>query len=122
MPKGSITPKASPSTPTAISGQVANSDRSIASMPKEKFARSPPLVASISGLHSRHASNSTFATSSWELYCKSIARERAGRYRLRNPNFSVFDREGNLYFSDSGAWRKEDGFLFVLRPNGKIEE
>ena len=48
--------------------------------------------------------------------------ERTGRYRLRNPNFSVFDREGNLYFSDSGAWRKEDGFLFVLRPNGKIEE
>ena len=48
--------------------------------------------------------------------------ERAGRYRLRNPNFSVFDREGNLYFSDSGAWRKDDGFLFVLRPNGKIEE
>jgi gluconolactonase len=48
--------------------------------------------------------------------------ERAGRYRLRNPNFSVFDREGNLYFSDSGAWRREDGFLFVLRPNGKIEE
>jgi gluconolactonase len=48
--------------------------------------------------------------------------ERAGRYRLRNPNFSVFDREGNLYFSDSGAWRKEDGLLFVLRPNGKIEE
>ena len=48
--------------------------------------------------------------------------ERAGRYRLRNPNFAVFDREGNLYFSDSGAWRKEDGFLFALRPNGKIEE
>ncbi len=48
--------------------------------------------------------------------------ERVGRYRLRNPNFSVFDREGNLYFSDSGEWRKDDGFLFVLRPNGKIEE
>ena len=48
--------------------------------------------------------------------------EKAGRYRLRNPNFSVFDREGNLYFSDSGEWRKDDGFLFVLRPNGKIEE
>jgi len=48
--------------------------------------------------------------------------ERAERYRLRNPNFSVFDREGNLYFSDSGAWRKSDGLLFVLRPNGKIEE
>ncbi len=48
--------------------------------------------------------------------------ERAGRYRLRNPNFSVFDSEGNLYFSDSGGWNKHDGLLFVLRPNGKIEE
>ena len=48
--------------------------------------------------------------------------ERAGSYRLRNPNFSVFDQNGNLYFSDSGAWGKNDGFLFVLRPNGKIEK
>ncbi len=48
--------------------------------------------------------------------------ERAGRYRLRNPNFSVFDGEGNLYFSDSGEFKKNDGFLFVLRPNGKIEQ
>ncbi|HLX82259.1 MAG TPA: SMP-30/gluconolactonase/LRE family protein [Terriglobales bacterium] len=48
--------------------------------------------------------------------------ERAGRYRFRNPNFSVFDREGNLYFSDSGEFKKDDGFLFVLRPNGKIEQ
>ncbi|HXX43865.1 MAG TPA: SMP-30/gluconolactonase/LRE family protein [Candidatus Acidoferrales bacterium] len=48
--------------------------------------------------------------------------ERAGRYRLRTPNFSVFDREGNLYFSDSGEFKKNDGFLFVLRSNGKIEQ
>ena len=48
--------------------------------------------------------------------------ERAGRYRFRNPNFSVFDREGNLYFSDSGDFKKDDGFLFALRPNGKIEQ
>jgi gluconolactonase len=34
----------------------------------------------------------------------------------------VFDREGNLYFSDSGEFKKEDGFLFVLRPNGKIDQ
>jgi gluconolactonase len=47
--------------------------------------------------------------------------ERAGRYRLRNPNFSVFDGEGNLYFSDSGEFKKNDGFVFVLRPSGKIE-
>ncbi len=48
--------------------------------------------------------------------------ERARRYQFRNPNFSVFDPEGNLYFSDSGEWRKDDGLLFVLRPNGKIED
>ncbi len=48
--------------------------------------------------------------------------ERAGRYRLRTPNFSVFDGQGNLYFSDSGDFKQEDGFLFVLRPNGKIEQ
>ncbi|HTR25377.1 MAG TPA: SMP-30/gluconolactonase/LRE family protein [Terriglobales bacterium] len=48
--------------------------------------------------------------------------ERVGRYHLRNPNFSVFDTSGNLYFSDSGEFKKEDGFLFVLRPNGKIEQ
>ncbi len=48
--------------------------------------------------------------------------ERAGQYRLRNPNFSVFDREGNIYFSDSGAFNQNDGFLFVLRPRGKIEQ
>jgi gluconolactonase len=48
--------------------------------------------------------------------------ERAGRYRLRTPNFSVFDRQGNLYFSDSGDFKQADGFLFVLRPNGNIEQ
>ena len=48
--------------------------------------------------------------------------ERAGRYRFRTPNFSVFDREGNLYFSDSGEFKKDDGFLFVLRPNDKIDQ
>ncbi|ABF39651.1 gluconolactonase [Candidatus Koribacter versatilis Ellin345] len=48
--------------------------------------------------------------------------DRVGRYRLRTPNFAVFDREGNLYFSDSGEFHGDDGFLFVLRPNGKIEK
>ena len=48
--------------------------------------------------------------------------ERVGRYRLRTPNFAVFDCEGNLYFSDSGEFHANDGFLFVLRPNGRIEQ
>jgi len=47
--------------------------------------------------------------------------ERVGRYHLRTPNFSVFDREGNLYFSDSGEFKQNDGFLFVLLSNGRIK-
>ena len=47
--------------------------------------------------------------------------EHVGDYSLRSPNFSVLDREGNLYFTDSGTFLKDDGFLFCLRPNGSIE-
>lgn len=48
--------------------------------------------------------------------------ERASGRRLRTPNSSVFDSEGNLYFSDSGVWRQNDGFVYVLRRSGKIEK
>jgi gluconolactonase len=47
---------------------------------------------------------------------------KVGSYHLKTPNFAVFDREGNLYFSDSGEWHANDGFIFLLRPNGKIEQ
>jgi gluconolactonase len=45
--------------------------------------------------------------------------DRASGIRLRTPNFSVFDSDGNLYFSDSGEWKKDDGFVFMMRPDGK---
>lgn len=47
--------------------------------------------------------------------------DRVGTYTLRNPNFSVTDREGNLYFSDSGVFQRDDGFVFCLRPDGSVE-
>lgn len=47
---------------------------------------------------------------------------RAAGRKLRTPNFSVFDSEGNLYFSDSGEWLRKDGFVYVLRPNGRTEQ
>ncbi len=47
--------------------------------------------------------------------------DRVGSYRFRNPNFSVFDSDGNLYFTDSGEWMRDDGYIFVLRPSGRIE-
>jgi len=47
--------------------------------------------------------------------------DQVGDRKLENPNFSVFDSEGNLYFSDSGSWGKENGCIFRLRPSGKAE-
>jgi gluconolactonase len=47
--------------------------------------------------------------------------DRAGDRPLITPNFSVFDHEGNLYFSDSGEWERANGFVYCLRPNGSIE-
>jgi len=44
----------------------------------------------------------------------------AGR-TLKTPNFSVFDAEGNLYFSDSGDWGQANGWIYRLRANGKAE-
>jgi hypothetical protein len=39
--------------------------------------------------------------------------ERAGGYRLRNPNFAVSDREANLDFSDCREFTKSNGSLFA---------
>jgi gluconolactonase len=41
--------------------------------------------------------------------------------KLETPNFSVFDSEGNLYFSDSGQWNKSNGCVFRLRASGVAE-
>ncbi len=47
--------------------------------------------------------------------------DRVSTRKLKTPNFSVFDSEGNLYFSDSGDWEKENGCVYRLRPNGRAE-
>ncbi|MCF6310853.1 MAG: SMP-30/gluconolactonase/LRE family protein [Verrucomicrobiales bacterium] len=36
---------------------------------------------------------------------------------LINPNFSVFDAEGRLFFSDSGDYWQKNGSLWVVEPN-----
>jgi SMP-30/Gluconolactonase/LRE-like region len=46
---------------------------------------------------------------------------QVGGRKLLTPNFSVFDSEGNLYFSDLGEWRKANGCVYRLRANGKAE-
>jgi gluconolactonase len=47
--------------------------------------------------------------------------DRAGGAALKTPNFSVFDEDGNLYFSDSGTWNGGDGHVYCVRPNGRVE-
>lgn len=38
--------------------------------------------------------------------------------KLINPNFPVFDRQGNLYVSDSGNFRQVNGVIFKFSPDG----
>jgi gluconolactonase len=40
---------------------------------------------------------------------------------FRNPNFPVFDDVGNLYVTDSGGWKADDGDIKVIRPGGGTE-
>lgn len=40
---------------------------------------------------------------------------------FRTPNFPVFDSMGNLYVSDSGEFRKENGCIFKFSIEGKQE-
>lgn len=40
---------------------------------------------------------------------------------LATPNFSVFDRVGNLYFTDSGEWDKANGRVCLRRFDGRVE-
>lgn len=51
----------------------------------------------------------------------SIAADRVGDRTFTCPNFSVFDAQRNLYFSDSGVWKKGNGFVCRLLPNGQVE-
>jgi gluconolactonase len=46
--------------------------------------------------------------------------DRANDHRLIQPNFSVFDSKGNLYFSDSGEWKKMNGLVYRALPDGKV--
>ncbi len=47
--------------------------------------------------------------------------ETVGASRLMTPNFSVFDHQGNLYFSDSGIWDGENSSIYRLRPSGVVD-
>ena len=37
---------------------------------------------------------------------------------FRNPNWPVFDDQGNLYVTDSGAWKADDGHIVAIAAGG----
>jgi gluconolactonase len=41
--------------------------------------------------------------------------------KLAVPNYPVFDAQGNLYVSDSGGWKENNGCLFRIRSGGSTE-
>jgi gluconolactonase len=45
----------------------------------------------------------------------------AGGRKLVTPNYPVFDRAGRLYVTDSGQWKKRNGVLTRLTPDGAGE-
>jgi gluconolactonase len=48
--------------------------------------------------------------------------DSAGQYKLRTPNYGVFDSSGNLYISDSGDWANSNGCIvrFDRRGHGVV--
>ncbi|HEV2495106.1 MAG TPA: SMP-30/gluconolactonase/LRE family protein [Terriglobia bacterium] len=51
----------------------------------------------------------------------TVAADSADGRRFVNPNFSVFDSRGNLYFSDSGEWKQANGVVYCLGADGRIK-
>jgi gluconolactonase len=51
----------------------------------------------------------------------SVYSQGAPERPLVNPNYPVFDADGNLYVSDSGHWKQNDGCVMRIRPGGKTE-
>ena len=45
--------------------------------------------------------------------------DSAGIHKLRQPNYSVFDSEGNLYVSDSGQWETTSGCVVRYDARGR---
>ena len=59
----------------------------------------------------------------WRLdpstYRLTLFAEGAGGHRFNIPNYAVFDRIGNLYVSESGAFRQEIGKILKFNRNGE---
>jgi len=49
----------------------------------------------------------------------SVFATHAGEHKLICPNFGVFDSAGNYYVTDSGQWKKDNGYLIRYSPDAR---
>lgn len=49
----------------------------------------------------------------------SIFADRAGDHAIAYANFAVFDARGNLYVTDSGHWKRNDGYILRFTADGR---
>jgi gluconolactonase len=49
----------------------------------------------------------------------SVFATHAGEHKLICPNYGLFDSAGNYYITDSGQWKKNNGYLLRFTPDGK---
>lgn len=59
----------------------------------------------------------------YELKTRKLSKfaEGADNHQFNIPNYPVFDRQGNLYVSESGAFRQKIGQILKFGANGKHE-
>jgi gluconolactonase len=52
----------------------------------------------------------------WSVFAKSV-----GQQALVSPNYGLFDSRGNYYVTDSGNWKKRNGWLLKYGSDGRGE-
>lgn len=51
----------------------------------------------------------------------SVVADTVGGHKVVSPNYGVFDRSGNYYVTDSGNWKKKNGYLLKIGSDGARE-
>ena len=86
----------------------------------EQFSQAPQFVGGMC----QDGSGNLYFCSGNKVY-KATAQGEVSEYSsgttdapLVGPNYPAFDKDGNLYVTDSGEWEKDNGRIFKISPGG----
>ena len=86
----------------------------------EQFSQAPQFVGGMC----QDGSGNLYFCSGNKVY-KATAEGEVSEYSsgttdapLVGPNYPAFDKDGNLYVTDSGEWEKDNGRIFKISPGG----